>query len=146
MFQCFYQLKLSIVLAFLVILVFKMFDTSIWWISWFLILSIYKFYPYLSKVIFFWERENGCFFFAFVVWTIIYHTALKNHLMYILLQQSLNLLFIYYNIIMLIYFMSQPNVSYFHSNSSMKKHSQKQHNKKRKNSTRRKDRCSFVYE
>ena len=34
--------------------------------------------------------------------------------------------------------MSPPHVSYFHSNTSMKTHSQKQHNKKRKNTTRRK--------
>ena len=42
--------------------------------------------------------------------------------------------------------MSQPNVSYFHNNPSMNAYSQKQHNKKRKNPTRRKGRCSFVYE
>ena len=82
MFQCFYQPKSFIALSFLVILVFKMFDTYLWWIHRFLILSINKFYPYLSKM-FFWERENGCFFFTCVVWTTIYHTAPKNHRMYI---------------------------------------------------------------
>ena len=41
--------------------------------------------------------------------------------------------------------MSQPNVSYSQSSTSMSTHSQKEHNKKRKNPTRRKDRCSFVY-
>ena len=41
--------------------------------------------------------------------------------------------------------MSQPNVSYSQSNTSMSTHSQKEHKKKRKNPARRKDRCSFVY-
>ena len=40
----------------------KILDTYIWWISRFPILSTYKFYPYLSKMLFFWERENACFF------------------------------------------------------------------------------------
>ena len=39
--------------------------------------------------------------------------------------------------------MFQPNVSYFHNNSSMNTHPQKQHNKKRKNPTGRKERCYF---
>ena len=47
---------------------------------------------------------------------------------------------------MLIYCVSQANVSYSHNNTSMNTHPQKQHNKKRKNPTRRKDRCFFVYE
>ena len=38
----------------------------------------------------------------------------------------------YSNIILLIYFIPEPNVSYFHNNSSTNTHSQKQHNKKRK--------------
>ena len=46
---------------------------------------------------------------------------------------------------MLIYFMSQPNMSYFRNNSSMNTISQKQH-KKRKNPARKTGRCSFVYE
>ena len=45
-----------------------------------------------SKVFFFWERENGCFFFTCVVWTTVHHIALKNHRMYILLQQWFNLI------------------------------------------------------
>ena len=59
------------------------------WISGFPILAIYKFYPYLSEMFFFWERENVSFFFICIVWTTIRHTAL----MYILLQQSWNLIF-----------------------------------------------------
>ena len=51
---------------------------------------------------------------------------------------------------MLIYFISQPNVSYFYNNTFMRTfmntHSQKQHNKKQKIPTRRKEMCSFVYE
>ena len=70
-----------------------MFDTSLWWISRLPILSIYKFYPYPSKMFFFWEKENGCFFFTCIVWTTIHYTALKNHRIYILLLQSLNLIF-----------------------------------------------------
>ena len=46
---------------------------------------------------------------------------------------------------MFIYFVSQPNVSYSHNNTSMNTHSQEQHNKKRKNPTRRKDRCSVLF-
>ena len=82
--QCFYQSKPFIAFSILVILVFEMFDKYIWWISWFPVLSIYKFYPYLPKMFFSWERENGCFFFTYVVWTTIHHTTPKNHLMYIL--------------------------------------------------------------
>ena len=66
-FQCFYQSKPFIALSFLVILIFKMFDTFLWWISRLPILSIYKFYPYPSKMFFFWEKENGCFFFTCTV-------------------------------------------------------------------------------
>ena len=82
--QCFYQSKPFIAFSILVILVFEMFDKYIWWISWFPVLSIYKFYPYIPKMFFSWERENGCFFFTYVVWTTIHHTTPKNHLMYIL--------------------------------------------------------------
>ena len=81
-FQCFYQSKPFIALSFLVILVFKMFR--------FAFLSIHKFYPYLSKMFFFSERENGCFFFTSLVWTIIHHTTLKNHCMYIVLQHDIS--------------------------------------------------------
>ena len=87
-------------------------------------------------------RENGCFFFTCVVWSTVHHTALKNHRMYILLQQSLNLIFDITTIIMFIYCMSQPNVSYFHKNFYMNTHSQQ----KRKFPTRRKGRCSSIYE
>ena len=80
------------------------------------------------------ERENDCFFFTCVVWSTVHHTALKNHRMYILLQQSLNLIFDITKIIIFIYFMSQPNVSYFHKNFYMNTHSQQ----KRKFPTRRK--------
>ena len=88
-FQCFCQSKPFIALSFLV---FKMFDTYIWWITRFPILSICKWYPYLSKLFFFREKENCRFFFASVVWTAIHHTALKNHRIYIDLQHLLNLI------------------------------------------------------
>ena len=87
---CWYRF---IALIVLVTIVLKMFDTYTWWIRLLPILSIYKFYPYLSKMFFFWEKENGCFFFTSVVWTTIHHTALKNHRMYRVLQHSLNLIF-----------------------------------------------------
>ena len=42
--------------------------------------------------------------------------------------------------------MSQPNVSYSYSNTSINTHSQKRQNKKQKNPTRRKGRSFLVYE
>ena len=85
-FQCFYLSKPFTELYFLVILVFRMFDTYIWWIIRFPILSIYKFYSYFSKMFFFWERESACFFFTSVVWMTIHKTAIKNHRMYRVVQ------------------------------------------------------------
>ena len=78
-FQCFHQSKRFVALSFLVIIVFKMFYIYIWWIGRFPIFSFNKLYPCLSKMFFFWERENGCFFFTCVVRTTIHHTAPKNH-------------------------------------------------------------------
>ena len=127
-----------------------MIHAYIWWISRFPILSIYICYPYLSKIFVFWERENGCFFFTCVVWTTIHHATLNNR-RYILLQQSLNLIF---NITTLLSWyisclhptclISTATLRWKHINNIMSFHwqhnvtSQKQHNKKRKNTTRRK--------
>ena len=99
---------------------------------------------------FFWERENGGFSFTCVILTIIHHTALKNHPMYILLKQALNLIF---NITTLLcWYISCLNQACLTSRATLlwthihKNNINKTQNSKRKNHTRRKDRCSFIYE
>ena len=99
-----------------------MFDTYIWWISRFPILSIYKFYSCLSKMFFFRERENGCFFVTSIVWTTTDHTTL----MYIVLQHSLHLIFNITTLLCLyIPCLNQKCFILTTNNTSMNTHSQK---------------------
>ena len=106
-----------------------MFDTYIWWISRFPILSIYKFYSCLSKMFFFRERENGCFFVSIIVWTTTDHTTL----MYIVLQHSLHLIFNITTLLCLyIPCLNQKCFILTTNNTSMNTHSQKWHNKNKR--------------
>ena len=101
-------------------------------------------YIFFEDLLLLGKRKWLYFSFTCVVSTTIYHTALKNHHMYILLQQLLNLIFI----ILQHYYVDMFHVSTkcvlistttLLRRSFMNKYSQKQHNKKQQNP------CSFMF-